>query len=174
MNFAKQKKYLFFHHFFVLSLLILLMLMACKHKCKGFSFSPEIINHIPKLGQTYKLNSNDSLKIEVIEVVIDSTKYSIKSPFTYVPCESIIIITYRIGNYTFSVRLSKEENNNTIFTSISGLNLVFKDRKIKSEKQFIDSEFNLIKLDNNSRDTTMIINMKGFNIEKVILIDGSQ
>ncbi len=174
MNFTRKKNLLSFHHFFILSTLLLFTIIACKHKCKGFSFSSEIINHVPKHGQTYKLNRNDSLEIEVIEVVIDSTKYSIKSPFTYVPCESIIIITYKIGNYTFSIRLSKEENNNTIFTSISGLNLLFKDRKIKSERQFIDSEFNLIKLDNNSRDTTMIINMKGFNIEKVISKDGSQ
>lgn len=147
-------------------LIILLLMSGCqKKKCNDFYFSDAVLESVPKKGSKYDVGFENTLQAEVIQVVIDSIDYAVTTPLKYQECESIILISYAIEDYTMTARLSKTENETNLFCAIAGINLS-KHIEFADEDAFLNSEYQAFRL-NDMNDTIMSIHLKGLKIEKI-------
>jgi hypothetical protein len=162
---AIKSLYLLMDKYSIILIVFLLLLGCTEKKCNGFYFSDTILESVPKTGNRYDLGFDNTLQVEVTEVVIDSTDYAITTPLNYQECESVIIVSYAIEDYIMTVRLSKIEKENNLFCSISGINLS-KDVEFTNEDEFLKSKY-LVYRRNDMNDTIMSIQMKGLKIEKI-------
>jgi hypothetical protein len=149
-------------------IIFIFLLISCqKTKCNKFSFADIILEKIPEVGLEYEINSKTRMKIEVVEVVIDSTDYSIIAPFNYQECISLIGILYKIDDFELDVSLYKNESENKIFCSVNGLGLR-DERTYQNEEIFLKSLYTIYRL-NSINDTIMQIQMQGLEIKNVII-----
>lgn len=147
-----------------ISLLLLPLLFACqKSNCSKFDFSDAVLKSLPRADTIYEVNNDQ--QIEVTEIIIDSTKYAITTPFKHQICESVILVYYKLNDYSITARLSKKEGKSNLFCSIAGIDL---SRYIifENEHDFLKSNYQVYKIDE-TNDTILIIQMNRLNIKKI-------